>query len=288
MIMPGSGKKIAIASGKGGTGKTTVAVNLAYVLDLHGIDVRYLDCDVEEPNAHIFLKPQIDDQITVTVPVPEVDSARCTGCGRCSQVCQFGAIINLKKNVMVFEELCHSCRGCILFCPENAITEKPCKIGTVRTGAAGRIKFYDGFLSLGKVRTPELIARVKKASAGDGIAIIDSPPGASCPAVAAMEGSDFVVLVAEPTPFGLNDLKIAVATVVRLGIDFGVFINRHGMGNDEVISYCMDEDIDILGRAPDLRRAGLVYSKGQILSKEIDSFKAVFDTLAERLGLLNA
>ena len=225
--------RVAVASGKGGTGKTTVAVNLACVLADNGQTVQYLDCDVEEPNGHIFLKPPITATEVVGVPVPVVDEAKCTGCRKCAEVCQYHAIAVLQK-ALVFPELCHSCGGCALVCPTGAIREKDRPIGVVDTGWALRtdsgqadgIAFVQGRLNVGEPVAPPLIRAVKKLAIADGVAIMDAPPGTSCPVVTTVRDADYVLLVTEPTPFGLNDLRLAVEMIRHLDLRHGVVINR--------------------------------------------------------------
>jgi MinD superfamily P-loop ATPase len=236
---------IAIASGKGGTGKTTIATNLAHYAAHLGQKVQYLDCDVEEPNGHIFLKPKIEKIQRVTVDVPEVDLKKCTGCGKCGEICQYSAIICIKENVLTFEQLCHSCGGCIRVCPADAIKPKPLNIGDIESGKAGDIDFISGKLRIGHVRTPSLIKEVKRHIKKDCLTIIDVPPGTSCPVVEAVKNADFVLLVTEPTPFGLNDLKLAVDLVKKMNLPFAVAINRYGLGNDDVEKYCGTEKINI-------------------------------------------
>jgi len=201
---------ISVASGKGGTGKTTIATNLAVSLDGKA---QLLDCDVEEPNAHIFMKPNIDHREKVTTPVPEVDLEKCDFCGECGEICQFSAITVIGKKVLTFPELCHSCRGCVMVCPQDAIQEKEREVGVMETGASGPVAFGQGRLRIGEAMSPPLIDRVKAQIRSDKVAIIDAPPGTSCPVIAALKGSDFTILVTEPTPFGLNDLKLAVGVV---------------------------------------------------------------------------
>jgi len=271
-----NGFVVAVASGKGGTGKTTVAVNLAQVVCESGRKVQYLDCDVEEPNGHIFLQPEITSRRHVTVNVPQVDLNKCTACGLCGEICQYGAIVCIKENVLVFEQLCHSCGGCVRICPEAAITAKSLEIGAVECGTAGKIDFVSGKLNIGNVRTPALIREVKKHIRQDWLAVLDVPPGTSCPVVEAIKDVDFVLLVTEPTPFGLHDLKLAVELVRQLNLPFAVAINRDGIGNRDVEKYCRAEGIDIAFRLPDDRRIAEAYSSGQMIVDVSDNYRQQF------------
>ena len=274
---------VAVASGKGGTGKTTIAANLAWVVCESGRKVQYLDCDVEEPNGHIFLRPEITVSRQVTINVPQVDSEKCTACGKCGQICQYGAIVCIKESVLTFEQLCHSCGGCFRICPDDAITPKPLEIGTVECGKAGGIDFVSGKLKIGHVRTPALIKEVKKYIRRECLAIIDVPPGTSCPVVEAIKDTDFVLLVTEPTPFGLNDLKLAVALVRQVNLPFAVVINRHGIGNDEVEKYCEAENIDVVMTLPDDRRIAEAYSSGKMIADVLKEYKEHFSKLCDDL-----
>jgi MinD superfamily P-loop ATPase len=267
---------VAVASGKGGTGKTTVAVNLARVVCESGRKVQYLDCDVEEPNGHIFLRPEITAKRQVTVNVPQVDREKCTACGQCGEICQYGAILCIKENVLIFEQLCHSCGGCVRVCPDGAITPKPLEIGTVECGGAGGIDFVGGKLNIGNVRTPALIREVKKHIRQDWLAILDVPPGTSCPVVEAVKDADFVLLVTEPTPFGLHDLKLAVELVRQLNLPFAVAVNRDGIGNRDVEKYCQAQKIDIAFRLPDDRCIAEAYSSGQMIVDVLDNYRKQF------------
>ena len=277
---------IAVASGKGGTGKTTISTNLAMSLVGVGQQVQYLDCDAEEPNGHIFLKPEIEITEDVTVGVPEVNLSKCTGCGKCGQLCQYSAILSLKGSVLVFENLCHSCGGCMAICPESAITEKQRKIGIVEFGKSNGVYFGHGRLDIGAIQTPALIKYVKKRIKTDAINIIDAPPGTSCPVIEAIKGSDFVLLVTEPTPFGLNDLALAVGMVRQLKIPFAVAINRSNIGNDEVVRYCQQENIAVLIQIPNDRKIAESYSRGDMIVEAMPDYKQKFLKLYEDLKKL--
>jgi len=276
--------RIAIASGKGGTGKTTIATNLVCSIAQMGKVVQYLDCDVEEPNGHIFLKPDIEETLSVTIGVPEVDKELCNGCGKCGQLCQYSAIISLKEIVMTFEQLCHSCGGCILVCPTDAITEKQKEIGFADFGTANDVKFGQGRLKIGDIHTPPLIKKVKANAPAAGIVIIDVPPGTSCPVIEAIKGSDFVLLVTEPTPFGLNDLKLAVGMVRELKIPFAVVINRSEPDEQMTNQYCQDENIDVIFEVPDDRRIAEAYSVGKMIVDVLPDYKKDFTGLYESIS----
>lgn len=266
---------VSVASGKGGTGKTTVSTSLALSLG----DVQFLDCDVEEPNAHIFLKPDIKERISVGIPVPEVDDSKCTYCGKCAEICEFNAIVVIKKKVLFFPELCHGCGGCSYICPENAIKEVEREIGLIEKGDAGRIHFSHGILNVGEPMAPPLIKQVKKQINNNKDAIIDASPGTSCPVVETVKDSDFCLLVTEPTPFGLNDLKLAVDMLKKLGIPSGVVINCADIGDDEVDKYCESERIPILMTIPWDRRIAEAYSKGIPLIEAMPEFKDRFSQM---------
>ena len=274
---------VAIASGKGGTGKTTVAVNLA--LSLSG-KVQLLDCDVEAPNVHLFLEAQQEGREAVGIPVPVVDADLCNQCGECSRLCQYNAIAVLGTGVVVFPELCHGCGGCALVCPEDAISEVMRPIGVVEEGRAGDVHLVQGRLYVGEALVPPLIREVRAKGRKEGMVLIDAPPGTSCSMIAAVRGSDFVVLVTEPTPFGLNDLELAVETVRTLDIPFGVVINRAGSGDDRVQEYCAAEDIDILLEIPDDRRIAEAYSRGLTLVDAIPDIRPLFASLAAQIEAL--
>ena len=272
--------QIAIASGKGGTGKTTVAVSLS--LCAPG-PVQLLDCDVEEPNCHIFLKPEILSRQSVGIPVPVVDESKCTACGDCGRICQYHAIVSLKTRPLVFPELCHGCGGCSKVCPTGAITEVSREIGVVETGNRGAVGFAQGRLNVGNPMSPPLIRAVKAHAKRDELTLIDCPPGTSCPVIAALRGSDFVMLVTEPTPFGLHDLMLAVDTVRQLGLPFGVIINRADIGDGRVRDYCRDQSIPVLLEIPDDRRIAVAYSRGQAPVEALPEFKPGFEQLLQRV-----
>ena len=273
---------IAVASGKGGTGKTTVAANLARACDT---DVALLDCDVEEPNAHLFIKgepcgvPEI-----VSIPVPEVNEALCDGCGECSRFCAYKALAVLNKRVLVFPEMCHGCGGCMRVCPKGAINEVPRCIGVVETLQAGEVKLIQGRLDVGVAMAPPLIRAVKAHIPKTGDAVLDAPPGTSCPVIATLRETDYVVLVTEPTPFGLNDLRLAVAAVRELKVPFGVVVNRAGSGDERVTAYCADEWIPVLAEIPDDRRVAEAYSRGELAVEALPEYRALFQTLFEKIA----
>lgn len=264
---------ISIASGKGGTGKTTVSTNLALAL---GKQVELLDCDVEEPNAHLFLKPEIRKSEQVNTPVPLVDLSKCTFCKKCQDICRFNALAVVGKQVLVFAELCHSCGGCMLVCPEGAISEIGRELGMLNFGDRDGIGFINGTLRVGEAMSPPLIKRVRAAADPERITIVDAPPGTSCPVIAAMNGTDFVLLVTEPTPFGLHDLQLAVEAVKLLGIPCGLVVNRADLGNEDVFRYAEEENIPILMTIPFDRRIAETYSRGKLVVEEMPQYREKF------------
>jgi len=276
--------KIAIASGKGGTGKTTIATNLACSIARMGQTVQYLDCDVEEPNGHIFLKPEIEETQSVTIGVPEVDTELCNGCGKCGQLCQYSAIICLKDTVMTFEQLCHSCGGCMAVCPQAAIKEKQRKIGIAEFGRANGVLYGAGKLDIGAIQSPALIKHVKQRQTNSDTAVVDVPPGTSCPVIEAVKGADFVLLVTEPTPFGLNDLQLAVEMVRKLKLAFAVAINRCDIGDNRVVEYCQQEDIDILLEMPNDRLVAEAYSQGIKIIDALPGYEEKFAQLYQKIN----
>jgi MinD superfamily P-loop ATPase len=276
---------ISIASGKGGTGKTTVATNLA--VSLEG-DVQLLDCDVEEPNAHLFVQAAIEGVRTITIPVPEVDMDKCSLCGKCGEICQFKAIAVLRDIVLPFPELCHSCGGCVVVCPEKAITETGREVGVIEWGHRDGLEFVHGRLRVGEAMSPPLIRKVREFTRPEALTIIDAPPGTSCPVIASMKGADFVLLVTEPTPFGLHDLKLAVGAVKILGIPCGLVINRADMGDDKVWAYADKEEMPILMEIPFDRRIAEAYSRGDMLVEVIPEWRQRFKGLYHRIMPLAA
>ncbi|MBP7009798.1 MAG: ATP-binding protein [Kiritimatiellae bacterium] len=272
---------MAIASGKGGTGKTTVAVHLAACLAAQGRAVQYLDCDVEEPNGHLFLKPKMERSESVGIPVPVVDAAQCTSCGKCAEVCEFNAIAMLKKP-LVFPELCHGCGACALVCPVGAIRETSRAIGVVETGRTGTIGFAQGRLNVGEPMAPPLIRAVKARRNPDAIALFDSPPGTSCPVVATVRDADLVVLVTEPTPFGLHDLALAVDTFRPMGKPMGVVVNRAD-DDRRVQDYCQAENLPVLAELPDDRRVAETYARGELVFDRLPEWRDRFDALWSRI-----
>ena len=266
---------ISVASGKGGTGKTLVATNLALALSDKG-KVQLLDCDVEEPNAHIFLRIPMNQSQTVFIPIPKVNETKCTYCGKCAEVCAYNAVAVLKNKVLVFPELCHGCGACSYLCPESAITEEGRRIGVVERGDSGNLELIQGRLDVGGPMAPPVIREVKRRIDPTSTVIIDVPPGTSCPVIEAVNHNDFCLLVTEPTPFGLNDLSLAVEVVTKLGIPCGVVINRDGVGDDKVERYCYEREIPILLRIPLDRNIASLYSKGIPLIEGMPEWGKVF------------
>ncbi len=264
---------ISIASGKGGTGKTTVATNLVSSLET---GVQILDCDVEEPNVHLFLIPKIEETQTAVTPVPEIDEEKCTLCRKCAEICRFKAIAVLGETVLIFPELCHSCGGCMEICPENAVTETGRELGVIEKGKKDNYDFVHGRLRVGEAMSPPLIRKAKSHIKPNMINIIDAPPGTSCPVIAAMKGADFILLVTEPTPFGLHDLKLAVEAVKILDIPCGLVINRSNMGDEKVKKYALEKNLPILMEIPFDRRIAEAYSVGRLIVEEMPEWKEKF------------
>lgn len=273
---------ISVASGKGGTGKTLVATSLA--LSLRGREhVQLLDCDVEEPNSHVLLKPVFTNSEMVCIPVPKVDEKKCTYCGICADICAYHAIAVLPKNVMVFSQLCHGCGACSYLCPQKAISEQNREIGIIESGNANSIKFTHGKLNVGEAMPTPVIRKVKQKANYDGTVIIDVSPGTSCPVVESVRGSDFCIMVTEPTPFGLNDLTLAVKTVKELKIPCGIVINRDGIGNSGVEEYCYRENLPVLLTIPFEIEIARNYSRGVTLVQGMPESKNCFIGLFEQI-----
>jgi len=273
---------ISVASGKGGTGKTLVATSLALSLK-EKYDVQLLDCDVEEPNDYIFLKPTITRSEAVSIPIPKVDEEKCTHCGKCAEACHFNAIAVMKEEVLIFRELCHGCGVCSYLCPESAISEEGREIGVVELGHSDGVQFVQGTLIVGEPIAPPVIRKVKEYANHEGIIIIDVSPGTSCPVVEAVEDSDFCLLVTEPTPFGLNDLVLAVGVVRKLGINCGVVLNRAGVGDGKTEEYCRKENIPILLTIPLDTEIASFNSRGIPLVEGLPQWKGSFLGLFDKI-----
>ncbi len=271
--------RIAVASGKGGTGKTTLATNLAWVAARQGVTVAYLDCDVEEPNGHIFLNPVVEERREVYQRVPKVDAEKCIHCGACAQLCQYNSIAVIGEKVLLFPELCHGCGGCAEVCPVGAIEEVDRVVGYVETGAAEEVAFAHGVLQIGEVMTVNVIRSVRATFPDATFQIFDAPPGTSCPVIATLRDTNYILLVTEPTPFGLHDLKLAVAMVRALEIPFGVVINRSDMGDDSVDAFCTAEGIPVLLRLPHDRRVAQAYSQGEMMVEAIPEYVEQYEGL---------
>jgi len=271
---------ISIASGKGGTGKTTVATNLAFSLKNN---VQLLDCDVEEPNSHLFLNPVIENKETVFTPVPEIDEQKCTYCKKCAEICRFKAIAVLEKAIITFPELCHSCGGCMEICPEKAISETGRELGVIERGRRDNLDFVHGCLRVGEAMSPPLIRKVRSFILPEKTNIIDAPPGTSCPVIAAMKEVDFVLMVTEPTPFGLHDLKLAVEAVKLLDIPCGLVINRSDIGDKRVKAYAAQENLPVLMEIPFDRWIAETYSRGGLIAEEMPEWKEKFQELFRKI-----
>ena len=266
---------IAIASGKGGTGKTTIATNLALSLQ----NVQLIDCDVEEPNANIFLQTQIKEREEVTIKIPIIEKKKCDFCGKCADFCAYNALAVVSSSVLIFPELCHSCKGCQLVCPKDAIYWKDRSIGTIEHGIGNNLDFYHGILNIGEAMALPLIKSLKKKIKKNKHVILDAPPGTSCPVIETINNSDYCILVTEPTPFGLYDLKLAIEVVNHLHIPFGVIINRDGIGNNIVELYCHKEKIPIVMKIPHSEEIAQLYSRGIPFVKELTKWQHEFNQL---------
>jgi MinD superfamily P-loop ATPase len=278
-----SSVRVAIASGKGGTGKTTVATNLAWLAGQEEKSVVYLDCDVEEPNGQIFLKPVVTWRKQVTVPVPRVDPAICDLCGECGEICQFSAIVCVGEKVLVFPELCHSCGGCGLVCSPTAITEVPRAIATLMGGEAGSVRYFQGLLNVGEAMSPPVIRAVKAGAPDADLVIVDAPPGTSCPLMEAIKGCDHVLLVTEPTPFGLHDLELALEAVQTLEIPCEVVINRAGVNGSAAKTLCKRQGVEIIAEFPDDRGVAEAYSRGQLAAEMDGDIRHLYRALLKHI-----
>ncbi|MCB2186429.1 MAG: ATP-binding protein [Deltaproteobacteria bacterium] len=274
--------RVAVASGKGGTGKTTVTASLARVWPAA---LTVADLDVEEPNLHLFLHPEITGRETAYMEVPVADEAACLACGQCAEICQFKAVNLLGEVLLVFPEMCHGCGGCLAVCPSGALTPGRRELGEVSWGVSGDTAFVMGRLRVGEAMTPPLLravmARLPGAAAGD--LLLDAPPGVSCPAMTAVGGADLVLLVTEPTPFGLFDLSLAHRAFAPLGAPLAVVVNRAGLGDGRVYDYCAREGLPILAEIPFSREAAAAYAQGQVLAEAAPEFRELFTALAGRV-----
>jgi MinD superfamily P-loop ATPase len=280
--------RIAVASGKGGTGKTTVAVNLAVSAARVGLRAAYVDCDVEEPNGHIYLKPEKGLSLPVAVEVPEVDESKCTACGKCRDICEFRAIAVLGDRVMVFPELCHGCGGCFLVCPVDALKRDKRLAGRVETGVSKiapdvEISFVQGILRVKEAMSLPVIRAAKKLIPDRDIVVVDCPPGNSCPMVESVRGADRVILVTEPTPFGLNDLEIALETVREIGIPVDIVMNRCDPGGPAPTMNIGDGRVEVIARIPESREMAQIGSRGGMASLESKEFAGIMKKVLEKI-----
>ena len=276
---------IAIASGKGGTGKTTIATSLAHALAQAQISTQFYDCDVEAPNAHIFLHPSLSQEEKVELLVPEVNEEKCTSCGKCASVCQYNAILILGKP-LIFPELCHSCGACLHACPESAITETPKQIGKLASGLTpDNIHFHHGLLDIGQPMAVPIISQLKQnlSTQKDQINIIDAPPGTSCPVVETIRNTDFVILVSEPNPFGLHDLKLAHQLVQELNLPTGLVINKDEPGFSQLEEYCQENHLEILMRIPFKKEYSHQISEGKLLDQLDPTLNTQFTELIKTI-----
>ena len=276
---------IAIASGKGGTGKTTVAVNLALAL-AEEQKVQLLDCDVEEPNAALFLDLELEKLRDVTLNNPVFDEEKCTNCGKCGKFCAYHAIAVLPEKVLFFPGLCHDCGGCALVCPEDAISWAERPNGTLQGASKDGLHFVQGELQPGEAMATPVIRALKREIWEEGVSILDSPPGNACPVIEVVRDADYSVLVTEPTPFGLSDLRLTVALLREMSRPFGVIINRDGEGDNGVEEFCKEEGIPVLMKIPEDRRIAQAYSKGLSLIQEFPEYRERFLELFRKLEKL--
>jgi MinD superfamily P-loop ATPase len=276
---------LAVASGKGGTGKTTLSLALARFLETRGHRVCLYDTDVEEPNGNLFLKAEIVETVPFALRVPRVNEELCNGCGECAEICRFNAIVMVKDKPLVFPEMCHACGGCSLVCPEKAIEEVDRIIGQKERGHAGNIYYTGGLLNIGDAVVPPLIENVLQEKCEGSIRVIDAPPGTSCPVIESIRKSDYTVMVTEPTPFGLNDLRLAVGMADKLGLRYGVVVNRAGLGDEKVQEFCREHNIDILAEIPMSREVAAHYSRGEFIEYFIQHFSPQLESVLEAAGV---
>jgi MinD superfamily P-loop ATPase len=275
--------KLAVASGKGGTGKTTVATNLAATLARRGHGVVYVDCDVEAPNGHLFLHPAVTGESPVNRLVPRVDPARCLHCGACAELCRFNAIVCLADRTLVYDELCHSCGGCALVCAAGAITEQPQPVGVVKTGVAGAVRFVSGTLNVGEASSPPVIHAAKQAAPLADWTILDAPPGTACPMIETVRDCDYLLLVTEPTPFGLHDLRLALEVAQTLRRPCGVVVNRAQPGVNGAHKLCAQAGVPVLVEIPDAVAIAKAYSQGRLIVEALPELQEIFNKLLRRL-----
>ena len=267
-----------MASGKGGTGKTTVAVGLALAL-ADSRPVQLLDADVEAPNAHLFLDVRWREERPVVTWRPRIDPGACDLCGLCVEACEFGALARAGERILVFDELCHGCGLCRRVCPREAITEIEVPLGRVEVGEADGFAFARGVLDVGEATATPVVHALKREIRGDRLAILDCPPGTGCPTIASLRGCDAAVLVTEPTPFGLHDLRAAVSVARAVGVPAGVVINRDGIGDDGVLRWCEEEGVPVLARIPFDREIAASCAEGRHPGRESGPFRETMETI---------
>lgn len=267
---------IAVLSGKGGTGKTTVSTNLALMLGAN-----YIDCDVEEPNGFLFLKPKKENEKKVNVDIPVIEEDKCTLCGVCVKACRFNALAKTKTNIMVFDKLCHSCGACGIVCPTGALQYQKKNMGIIEEGKKGDIVCKRGLLNIGEPMAVPILRELLN-DLPQGINFLDSPPGTSCNVVSTLHHADAAILVTEPTAFGLHDLKMAVDLVKVFDLPFGLVINKYSEENKVLDEYINEENISVLGHIPYKKEAAKSYSKGDMLI-DIDEYREAFSDTAEKI-----
>ncbi len=280
--------KIAIASGKGGTGKTTLATNLAYLLSQKSAVV-LADLDVEEPNSGFFVKGFPVERKKTYKMIPHWEKEKCSLCGKCQQVCRYNAVIKLWEEVLIFDQLCHSCYACSELCPDGALPMYPHEVGEISVFQKANLHFVEGRLNVGEEQAVPLIGQtiefVEKTYSKEYLRIFDSPPGTSCSVIEAVKDADFVILITEPTPFGLHDLKLAIEVMRELHKGFGVVINRYGIGNDATIEYCRKEEIAVLGLIPNMKKAAQTYAKGELICDKIPEIRISIEGIIHELSV---